>query len=266
MKCSGKLGLLAAPSILLAFAAVVMAQNAQHPAPLVHLRNDRVEILTPHSPLLLAEPADIPLLIHFPGLNLVATSQQQRMWGTLLVHGSEQQLPVQYGPRGEAHVRITPLRLGKVELELAGVFPDGGTMLKRTTLNVEPAARRPRSLTIGDSTSPLHDNPRILMSLQRPLNSLNISVTYDNIPVRIQIDPSFAKFRMIPDGENAPVQLDRKTGSLTALHPGEALIETSFAGRRTLTCVDVEEIARTGSSYSQKQCQRLLAPGERLRP
>jgi len=98
----------------------------------------------------------------------------------------------------------------------------------------------------------------------RNVDYLNIYARYKGITEPIEIYPAFATYRILAGGRENPIVLDQQTGLITALKPGEALIETSYAGWHNWTCVDVEEKPVPGNSYYDKNCAGLLPVGEKL--
>lgn len=234
------------------------------------LANSRLEILPPQEPLKLAEPNEIQLRIHGRVEGLVDSSQAQSTSADpntpRLVFGSPAVGPVLYHPDGSPYVRIVPMRLGKVELTLGVSFTDGGAAIQKIMVEVGPSQKRPQSIIVGPNW--VRDELKLLLSLTGSSSRgiLNVYAKYSDIDRLITIDPALATYRIINwDGRSSPIDLDGQTGVVTAVHPGQALVEISFAGRRNLTCVDVEKNPVFGISYMQHSCQTLLS-GEKLGP
>jgi len=95
-------------------------------------------------------------------------------------------------------------------------------------------------------------------------DSLNVYVTYDNVPASVHVDPAFVTFRVVSNDDSPAVRLDEQTGFLTAVHPGQTLIESSFGGRTNFTCVAVVEAIDGVHTYPKLNCQQLLPDGARL--
>ena len=238
--------------------------------------NDRFEILFPEKRLTLAEANEIPLRIHGTGLTTLESLQTQYhddapdlVYNEApdLVPGGRQTLQILHHTDGSPYANIVPMRLGKIELTLDGEFPDGGLFLQKRMLDVGPPQRRPDKLQIG-RLGPKQGVTRILVPLSRDQTGsrLTIYAKYDSLDMPIKIDPAFATFKITSRDQTAPVQLDEKTGRLTPLHPGQALMETTFGGRSNLTCVVVEELIDPNQSYFGENCGQLLSPGEKLGP
>ncbi len=231
---------------------------------------DRLEILSPESPLKLAEENELSLRIHGAGLTTLGTIQTQFRGGNPempdSVHGSKQSVQVLHHPDGSPYINIVPMRLGKLQLTLDGLFPDGGAVLKKILVDVEPSHERPDKLLIGSLGALQRNATTIFVGLDafRTPTALDIYAKYGKLGTTLLIDPSFARFRITTLDRTSPVRLDERTGSLTPVHPGQALLETTFGGRINLTCVIVDEAHNPDRGDFGRNCQQILASGEKL--
>jgi len=238
------------------------------PAPVV-LANDRLEVLVPAHPLTLAEPCEISLRLHSPGLTSLITAQTQYASDQPDVpdaaDGSRQELPIQYRPNGSPYITIIPMRLGRIELDLGGRFPDGGVVEKKATFEVSPTRQRPDKLIVGPVN---HNVEWVLMATSGAAmrSALFPYAKYATLPIAVKIDPSFATYRIVASDQPVPVQIDAKTGRLTATHSGQALLETSYGGRANLTCIEVNGPSEQNRPFQQTNCRPLLSPGLHLGP
>lgn len=167
---------------------------------------------------------------------------------------------------GSSYITIRPLRLGLVTLELSAIFPDGGVARKFIQMDVVPRQKRPEKLLVSDLWLPEHDTPRFFLSM-RPETSkdvVNIYAKYDDLTNLVRMTPSFATFRLLTGKGEEPIHIDQQTGVITASHPGQALLETSFGGRKNLTCVIVEPTYNPNARNPAMNCQQLLPPGGKL--
>jgi hypothetical protein len=120
------------------------------------IAKDRIEIINPSHPLKLAEENELTLRIHGAGLKKVETNQAQygpedlrtRLLPPSRPDGGHAILPVLFHPDGSAYIKVTPRRLGKVVLEIEGVFADSGFTKTDATLDVIPPSRIPVKLTV----------------------------------------------------------------------------------------------------------------------
>jgi hypothetical protein len=247
---------------------LVQAYGQKKSLPSISLRNDLVDVTVPTYKLILAQENEILLSIHAPGLTSVWSFQEhydrQNRDFHSEVRGSEIQLPIKYHADGSAYVTIIPMRLGKMDLSLDGRFPDGSIFGKRIMLDIDPPKREPQELIVGQ---PTFDGGKISLFLHRQPGRkwLAVSAIYDNLANEITIDPSYASFKVRTKHKTSPVSVDESTGQLIPLHVGHALIETSFGGKSSLTCVTVEELFDLNSpNYDHSYCEELLLPGERF--
>jgi hypothetical protein len=227
--------------------------------------NDRVNVIVPSSPLVLGQPYDLALNIKNGGLTQVSVVQKvQHQSEVEIVRGSDQALPVLHRANGDAYISITPLGLGTVEIGLVGSFSDGGILHQRISVYVEEPSTRPTKLTIGDGFSPYGSVHVIRMRLENPIgNALVVKASYEGLKTPVKIDPNFARFTVNTGGKGDVISLDPRTGIIWPLNVGHALVETSYGGLTTRTCVAVVG-TQAQIEREHSQCSELLAPGERL--
>jgi hypothetical protein len=229
--------------------------------------DDRVDILPPERDFKLAEEAQIPLVIHAKGLVSVKSIQGQYRGGNSLrpstIIGSQKTLSVLYRGDGSAYVQVTPMGLGKVRLYLSGKFPDGGSFMKSTDLEVDVPNRKPVKLVVGHGGMPNSPSPVIFLQMTgQHRNSVNVNALYENVKELIEIPPSFVKFQVRTHGNSPAIHLDEATGIITPIHVGQELVVTRFGGLKNLTCVVVTQNSFDG--YDHSVCKDLLLPGEAL--
>ncbi len=163
---------------------------------------DRLEILSPERPLKLAEENEISLRIHGTGLTTLGTVQTQFSRENPempdFVYGSQQSAQILRHPDGSQYINIVPMRLGKLQLTLDGLFPDGGAVLKNIMVDVE-SSQSGRQVDSLDNLAALsetlthnccwvdrhHWNPK----------ALNVYAKYEKLGTSVLIDPSFAHFQ-----------------------------------------------------------------------
>jgi hypothetical protein len=232
----------------------------------------RVEVEAPSQSFRLAEEGEVSLRIHAPGLATVESQQliyvpkdmETRLVPTL-PKGGFAVLPIFYHGDGSAYVKVIPRHLGKVVLKLRAYFPDGGYTNTETTITVGPPARSPEKLIVGQLGIPATNIREMRLYLQGGLSkdALTIGARYDNLKEQIQIDPTLASFVVRTANNASIIDLDRSTGRIKPLQPGEALVETTFGGWSNLTCVLVEN-KPAPSEGATPDCKSLLLDGERL--
>ncbi|HTW47036.1 MAG TPA: hypothetical protein VMD92_03745 [Acidobacteriaceae bacterium] len=233
--------------------------------------NGRIDVIQPDHRVVLGESFRVELHLHAPGLTQIRVSQLQYANGDREqpdpVTGSDGVVPIAVDSNGIARIEITPMRLGNVEVRLSGRFPDDGVFYKSIMLTVVSPEHPPHELIVAQMGGP-PENTKVIMLFMAPPGWRDALITYavyDGIKVPLRIDSSYVSYRMITGDDTNPVRLDKATGLLTPLHTGEALIETSFAGRSNLTCVVVSGRASLDASAGDS-CAKLLAPRQQLGP
>lgn len=235
------------------------------------IRNDLVDVETPSHKLKLAEECEIRLFIHARGLTSVGIVQAQRGIDTRLyfeVPESRANVPLIYQADGSAVIRVTPLRLGEVLFVIRGefgAFPNDSGFTKRVVLDVELPSRQPLKVFAAYGAGQ-NGTPRILLYLQNRGGGqtfLVLHAVYDGVKQPIPIDSNAVVYRVRTNDESSPVEIDRSTGLLTPIHLGHAIIETRFAGLKTLTCIVVDE-KMSANDIDISMCKELLEPGEQL--
>jgi hypothetical protein len=242
------------------------AKNTPHHTPPTFRANDRVEILSPPGDLRLAEEAEIPLAIHAKGLVSVNTGQSRYHNGTSSdapgIFGSGVTLPILHHEDGSAYIKVTPMGLGTIQLDIGGRFSDGGYFDKTIELQVGVPEHKPIKLVVGQGGMPNSPSPVIFLQIGPHRNSVNVNALYGNVKELIEIPASFAKFTVRSHDDPPAIHLDESTGIITPIHVGQALVITRFAGLKHLSCVIVTQNVFDG--YVHPPCKNLLASGEAL--
>ena len=226
----------------------------------------RVQIPTHSEPMKLAEPNPISLQSNGQRVTSVVASWGYYNAGGFVERGANEEddiLPVSYDSTGGASVSVTPRKLGKVRLTLFISFADGGVERKTIDLQVGHSAGQPDRLVItplgGDRSMA---TPVLYMDLSEAHRTQHVfpSAIYKNVKRPVPLNASDVTYKIINGGA---AEIDPSTGIVTALNLGQALLETSFEGVSTLTCIDVMENVGGGP---RSRCENLLPPGRRLPP
>jgi hypothetical protein len=226
----------------------------------------RVQIPTVAEPLKLAEPNPISLQSNGQKITSVTARWGYYDRGTLMhpVNEGTDILPVIYDSTGGASVNVTPRRLGKVQLMLFISFEDWGFERKTIDLQVGQSAGQPEKLVIASGGDYRVDHPVIYLDLsdEHKKRDVDPAAIYKNVTDPVPLDASDVTFKFI-NSPGAAAEIDPSTGIITARHVGQALLETSFGGVSTLTCIDVMNDVRMGP---RSRCEELLPPGRSLPP
>jgi TonB family protein len=255
-----------AVGLLICSAGVISTSWSQ--PPLAHMVVGRVQIPAVTEPLKLAEPNPISLQSNGQKVTSVMAG-----WGYYNAGGfveypfneNDDILPVSYDSSGSASVSVTPRRLGKTQLTLFVSFADGGVERTRINVQVVQPQRQPEKLVItfggGDNR---RDTPVLSPDLSEAHRTIDVfaAAIYKNLTNPVPLKASDVSFKLI-NSPGAAAEIDPSTGIVTARHVGQALLETSFGGVSTLTCIDVMNDVRMGP---RSRCEELLPPGRRLPP
>jgi hypothetical protein len=226
----------------------------------------RVQIPAVTQALKLAEPNRISLQVTGERITSVAASWIYYVGNVPHPAVDEDSvLPVNYDSSGGAFVSATPMKLGKAQLTLFISFADRRVERKTINVQVVQPERQPEKLLItlgGDYRS---DTPVLYLDLSEAHRTKHIdpAAIYKNVTRPIPLNASDVSFKLINSPNPPAAEIDPSTGIATAQYVGQALLETSFAGVLTLTCIDVMNDVRGGP---RSRCEELLPPGRRLPP
>ncbi|MES2220890.1 MAG: hypothetical protein V4587_07990 [Acidobacteriota bacterium] len=241
---------------ILALAIAQFAAAAQSAAPINTPTRPKlgslIQIVSPSTPLKLAEKAQISLLLHDKGLTNVGTIQsryldpEHKFADAYRIDGGYQKLPVLYRPDSTAYIEFVPLRLGEVELTVFGTFPDRAFDKSRTFLHIVPSGRKPAALIVAQGGNRDTDTLRLNLDdgrdwAQHPEYKVYLypEAYYYDVRVPIQVDRHYARFAVKQDKVNPVIKFDQATGGMRPLRRGAALVETSFGGLVRTTCIVV---------------------------
>jgi hypothetical protein len=253
-----------AVSLLICSAGAVSSSWSQSPQE-SHAVVGRVQIPAVTQVLKLAEPNPISIRVVVAERVTSVVASWTYYVGNIPHPAAEEDsvLPVSYDSNGVASVDVTPLKLGKAQLTLFISFAD--RQVERKTINVQvvPPQQQPEKLviTLGGSRS---DTPVLYLDLSEAHKTKHIdpAAIYKNVTTPVPLNASDVTFKLI-NSPGAAAEIDPSTGIVTARYVGQALLETSFAGVSTLTCIDVMNDVRGGP---RSRCEELLPPGRRLPP
>lgn len=233
----------------------------------IFVADERVELETPGAIATAGDPMRVYLRLHSSGLARVSTQQIQYFHGDRRfpgsVRGSERQADILRDSHG-SYISVIPLQPGRVELEISGVFDDGGMFHKRISFDATLPLESPQRLLVAQSGLPTRSATVIEMWLNPPghATALLTNALYDKIPAPVPLDPSSVSYQILND-RDSPVSIDEKTGRLTAVLAGKTLIRILFRNQSFLTCVVVEEHLKFTGSHAI-DCQKMLPTGQHL--
>jgi hypothetical protein len=246
--------------------------QAENPGVHVFAVHGRLDVLIPQQSLKLAEKNQVPIQVHAPGLTKVEVQQirygRADSKGRKISHrpkGGWAVVPVLYRADGTPYIEVVPRVLGEMTLRISGRFPDGGETEAEGVVTVTVPQATPKKLIVGTDGAPGVNAPWLPV-YQKPSTQtygLSIRAIYGDVPEQIDVDPALASFRVRSERNQPPIiSVDKSTGRIKPLRSGAALVETTFGGWTSLTCVTVQDHYNPGA-YPLPNCDSLLQPGER---
>jgi hypothetical protein len=174
--------------------------------------------------------------------------------------------PITYDQDGRAYISPVPMRLGRMQLILRFSFEDRRIEQDKIGVEVGLPDRKPAELIITSGWDYKTNYPTVELDVSEAHRKGNLdpAAVYSDVARPVPLAARDVRFKVIAISDGgSPVDLDSTTGAITALHIGQALVETSFDGISTLTCIDVMQDVRGGS---RSHCEKLLPPGRTLPP
>ena len=208
--------------------------------------DDRLEIVAPAHPLNVAEDNPIEMNVH--GATVARVECEAGNSGCVPRDGYGKVPPplsFEQSANGKVVVQIFPAQLntGDSEFKFAVLFADGGVACRTLSASVGFGTKQPRGINMpcgndsyGNPNAPLrlfapdHGRPA------SPTTNLWIDACYDGIPGFVVLPPKVVTYRVLSDEDQLPIQVDSTTGQVTALRPGQALLERRFRGLKSETC------------------------------
>ena len=169
---------------------------------------------------------------------------------------------------GKVVVQIFPAQLntGDSEFNFAVFFAGGGVARRTLSASVGFGTKQPRGINMpcgndsyGNPNAPLrlfapdHGQPA------SPTTNLWIDACYDGIPGFVVLPPKVVTYRVLGDEDQPPIQVTSTTGQVTALRPGQALLEREFRGLKSETCFVVVPSAEQEDAGDLSNCRALRA-------
>jgi hypothetical protein len=167
-----------------------------------------------------------------------------------------------YNADGGAYIQVVPEKIGKLQLTVVACFADGVPSIARTDAEVVLPERVPEKFLVArGGTGHTRTAGTIEMDLTEMFNKVALDplAVYKGADHPVPIPGKYVTFKVISAAEDEPPISIDNTGRISALHIGHALIQTTFQGLSTLTCVDVISNARFGGSRTV--CRELVPEG-----
>lgn len=167
-------------------------------------------------------------------------------------------------PDGDLAIEVFPYLLEKETFDISIYFSDGGVAHKWFSTDVQLGSKLPRGINMpcgndsyGDPNLPV----RISLSLQgagiAPGSGEWINACYDGIPSFVALPPQVLSYRVWSDEAEPAIAVNTKTGHVTGVHAGQALLERRFRGLKSETCFVVQ--LSDGHEDKLPNCENLRA-------
>lgn len=204
------------------------------------IADDRVEAMPLTHPLKVAEENPIELKVRGPTIARIDCDAD----GGCTPRDGWEKPPAPFTfeqrPGGSVVMKVFPSKTGHLEFSFLVLFADGGSALKSVSADVGFGTQKPRAIgtSCGNDSYP---NPNLPLRLEAgsTTRDLWINACYDGIPSFVVLPPELVKYRVLSEGADPPIRIDDKTGQVTALRAGQALLKREFDGAARVTCVVV---------------------------
>ena len=208
------------------------------------LAEDRVEIVPPAHPLAVAEENAVAVRIRGGTLAQIRCDNGGCTRPSQVL-SSVPTIPWQQESAGRVRFRVFPTELGKQTHDLTFLFADGGVAHRTFDAQVGLGARKPLAIntSCGNDSYPNPNLPAYFAmprpGKEHPPKTLSMDACYDGVRSFVMLPPQVIQYRVLSDSEAPVVRVDEKTGQVTPLREGQALLERSYAGLSTVTCIVV---------------------------
>lgn len=206
------------------------------------LANNRLRIVPPTDDLQLATSNDISLqMTSDPVLQVFVDWKDAH--GDTPDGSEEKQGLINFGPNGQAEIGVHPPVLGHLTMTIRVDFTDGRYAVATQDVDVGLPKRKPKTFVVtddrrGDAVTCLQ------MDLdQNKLKRLGGVATYSGYKYPVSVEAADLKFDVKPQSSQSPIDLEPRTGFVTARSEGQALIDVRFSGQDRKVCVAVAKDA-----------------------
>lgn len=211
------------------------------------LANDRLHINPPGNDLQLASSNDIPVQMTSDAVLQVIVDWKDAHGHT--PDGSEEkQGIINYGADGQAIISVHPPVLGQATLTIRVDFKDGRYAVDTVDVNVVLPKRKAKTFEVTDGRE-----RQTISALQMDLDQNRIKrlggvATYSGYKYPVAIEGAELKFNVKPESGQSPIDVDPRTGLVTAKSEGKAMVDVRFGGQDRRVCVVVSKEAGDAGS------------------
>jgi hypothetical protein len=204
--------------------------------------NNRLHINPPTSDLQLASSNDIPVqMTTDPVLQVIVDWKSPD--GTSPDGSEEREGMINFGANGQAVIPVHPPMLGRATLTIRVDFTDGRYAVDSADVNVGLPKRKPKTFEVTDGRE-----KDTISALQMDLDQNRIKrlggvATYSGYKYPVSIEAARLKFDVKPQSGQAAIDVDPRTGLVTARSEGQAMVDVRFGGQDRKVCVEVSKEA-----------------------
>jgi len=159
---------------------------------------------------------------------------------------------LQTGSTEGQFINVIPTRLGNQRLTITAFLTNGSVANCRALVLVKGGAKTPDTFFLSRSYGggSWHPAQLVVLDLSPQFSKTGFQpvATYTDTKKTIELRAREVDFQILTaPGEKSPIKLDPSTGRIEAISLGKAVIEASFEGHSTHTCVIVRESVVAGS-------------------
>jgi hypothetical protein len=209
--------------------------------------NERLHINPPTTDLQLASSNDISVqMTSDPVLQVIVDWKDTH--GVAPDGSEEREGLISFGANGQAMIGVHPPTLGHATLTIRVDFKDGRYAVASADVNVVVPKRKPKTFEVTDG----RENTAVTL-LQMNLDESRIKrlggvATYSGYKYPVSIDAARLKFDVKPQSGQSPIDVDPRTGLVTAHSQGQAMVDVRFGSQDRKVCVVVSKEAQDSTA------------------
>ena len=217
--------------------------------------NNRLHIMPPDTDLQLASSNDIPVqMTSDPVLQVIVDWKSAD--GVSPDGSEEKEGLINYGPNGQAFIAVHPPILGSATMSIRVDFKDGRYAVDSADVKVGLPKRKPKTFEVSDGRQ-----NETISTLQMDLDQNRVKrlggmATYSGYKYPVSIEAAQIKFDVKPQSGQSPIEVDPRTGLVTARSEGQSWVDVRFGGQDRKVCVVVSKEAGDAASANCSSASR----------
>ncbi len=235
------------------------ALASRNSSQLIGVAEGRLHIFSPTNSLKLAEKNELPIELHGQKVHSVEIKvSYYNSDGAAGAPDVDTETALLHHADGSTYLQLVPEKIGKAQIVVIADFEDGMVENESVDVDIVPTDQKPIKLTVVTRQG----HGTLYMSLTGSVHQTRIfpQALYQTMTNPVFIPAKYVSFHLLAANAGAPpIKIDDLNGTITALRPGHALIQTTLGGMSTLTCVAVSLHAGDGSDRTN--CTELVPEG-----